>query len=261
MTDWHRADRPRLRIGRGVEAHATIGSTNDRARMLLKTTSGEDGRVVVSEEQTEGRGRRGRTWVSPPGRNLMLSVAIRSKIPAANAWQLGMSAALAARAACATVTPVGLKWPNDVVAPDGAKLGGLLIETTIDGDRVSSAVIGLGINVNWPRAEMPAEIASGATSLGDLANTEIDRVALLSAVLDALDTELVALEAGASPLHRYRDACVTLGTDVGMDTAYGRVEGRAIEIDAGGALVVETAAGPVTLTSGETFQLRAGAPA
>lgn len=260
MTDWQRADRPRLRIGRGVEAHATIGSTNDRARVLLEAT-GEDGRVVVSEEQTEGRGRRGRTWLSPPGRNLMLSVAVRPNIPAANAWQLGMSAALAARAACATIAPVGLKWPNDVVAPDGAKLGGLLIETAIDGDRISSAVIGLGINVNWPRAEMPAEIASGASSLGDLAGTEIDRVALLGAVLDALDVELVALEGGASPLHRYRDACVTLGTDVGIDTAEGRIEGRAIEIDAGGALVVETATGPVTLTSGEIVRLRAGAPA
>ena len=260
MTDWQRADRPRRRIGRGVEAHVTIGSTNDRARALLDAPAGE-GRAVVSEEQTTGRGRRDRTWLSPPGRNLMVSVAVRPRISAANGWQLGMSVALAARTACSTIAGVDLKWPNDLVARDGLKLGGLLIETTIEGDRVSSAVIGLGINVNWARAEMPEEIATGATSLGDLAGAEIDRVELLGAILDALDGELIALEEGASPLPRYREACVTLGTDVGVDTAAGRIEGRAIEIGESGALVIETATGPVALTSGEVVRLRSGTPA
>lgn len=191
----------------------------------------------------------------------MLSVAVRPRIPAAKAWQLGMGAALAAQAACATIAPAGLKWPNDIVTLDGAKLGGLLIETAIDGDRISSAVFGLGINVNWSRSEMPAEIAAGASSLREVVGIEIDRVALLRSILDAFDIELVALEGGSSPLDRYRDACVTVGTDVGIDTVDGRIEGRAIGIDDGGALLVETAAGRIALTSGEIVRLRAGAPA
>lgn len=260
MTDWQRAERPRRQIGRGVEAHATIGSTNDRARQLLDEL-GVEGRAVVAEEQTDGRGRRGRTWLSPPGRNLMVSVAVRPRIAAANAWQLGMGVALAARKACSPLASVGLKWPNDVVAGDGAKLGGLLIETTISDSQVATAVIGLGINVNWPRSEMPAEIAAGATSLGELAGTEIDRADLLGALLDALDDELTALEAGRSPLARYRAACVTLGADVAVDTSDGRIEGRALEIDDSGALVVETTAGRVALVSGEIVRLRAGTPA
>ena len=259
MTDWQRADQPRRRIGRGVEAHPTIGSTNDRARLLLED-HGVEGRAVVAEEQTDGRGRRGRTWLSPPGRNLMVSVAVRPRISAANAWQLGMGVALAARTACSPLAPIGLKWPNDLVAGDGAKLGGLLIETTIGDNRVATAVIGLGINVNWPRFEMPAEIAADATSLGELAGTEIDRADLLGGFLDALDDELTALEAGRSPLARYRSACVTLGTDVAVDTSDGRIEGRALEIDDRGALVVETAAGRVALVSGEIVRLHAGAP-
>lgn len=260
MTDWQRADRPRRRIGGGVEAHLTIGSTNDRARELLDE-HGVEGRAVVAEEQTDGRGRRGRTWLSPPGRNLMASVAVRPRISSGSAWQLGMSVALAARTACLPLASVGLKWPNDLVAGDGLKLGGLLIETTIDDHRVATAVIGLGINVNWPRSEMPADIAVAATSLGEMAGTEIDRADLLDSFLGALDDELSALEVGESPLARYREACVTVGTDVAVDSSGGRIEGRALEIDDGGALVVETASGRVALTSGEIVRLRAGASA
>ena len=260
MTDWQRADRPRRRIGRGVEVHATIASTNDRARTLLDEAGGE-GRAIVTEEQTAGRGRRGRTWISPPGRNLTLSVAVRPRISAVDAWQLSVAAALAARSACATFAPVALKWPNDLVSAEGAKLGGLLVETAIDGERLTSAVIGVGINVNWPRSAMPAEIADGATSLGELAGAPIDRADLLRAVLDELDVELVAVEAGISPLPHYREASATLGAEVGVDTTAGRVEGRAIEIDEHGALVIETAAGPVALASGEIVRVRSGAPA
>ncbi|MGQ0608052.1 MAG: biotin--[acetyl-CoA-carboxylase] ligase [Chloroflexota bacterium] len=260
MIDWQGADRPRRRIGRGVEAHLTIGSTNDRARALLDIRGGE-GRAVVAEEQSDGRGRRGRTWVSPPERNLMLSVAVRPRIPAADAGQLAMSVALAAWTACSATAPVGLKWPNDIIARDGRKLGGVLIETAIDGDRLAGAVIGVGINVNWPRSEMPVEIARDATALAELAGGEVDRVELLGSLLDELDAELVALEAGASPLQRYRAACLTLGTEVRVDTADGRIEGTATGIDQAGALVIETASGPVTLTSGEIVRLRAEAPA
>ncbi len=260
MTDWQRADRPRSRIGRGMEVHASIGSTNDRARELLDQPGGE-GRAVVSEEQTAGRGRRGRSWLSPAGRNLMVSVAVRPRVSAADAWQLGLAVALGARTACAGVAPVALKWPNDLVSLDGAKLGGLLVETTIGGDRITTAVIGIGLNVNWPRAEMPEEIAAGATSLSDLAGRPIDRAYLLAELLDAFDLELVAVESGHSPLARYRQACATLGTEVGVETGTGRVDGRAVEIDERGALVIDTLDGRLAVTSGEIVRVRSGAPA
>ena len=260
MTDWQRADRERHRVGRGVEVHTAIGSTNDRARELLDEPGGE-GRAVVTEEQTAGRGRRGRAWISPPGRNLMFSVALRPRIAAADAWQLALATALAARGACAALAPVALKWPNDLVSDDGAKLGGVLLETTIDGNELTAAVIGIGINVNWPRAEMPPQIAADATSLRELAGAPIDRADLLSRLLDALDEELSAAEGGTSPVARYREVCATLGTEVAVETADGRVEGRATAIDDAGALVVDTEGGPVALASGEIVRVRAGAPA
>ncbi len=260
MTPWQSADRPRQRVGRGIEVHDSIGSTNDQARGLLDEPDAE-GRAVVAEVQTAGRGRRGRTWVSRAGVNLTVSVGFRLRLTAATSSLISLAAALAARDACGSVASIGLKWPNDLVSSSGAKVGGLLIETELEGDLIATAVIGLGINVNWRRVDMPPEIASVATSLADEAGAAVDRAALLARLLDALDDEIVQLEDGRSPLDRYRAACVTLGTDVEVEAGGARVWGRAVDIDAGGALMVQTTDGPVTLTSGEIVAVRAGAPA
>lgn len=251
---------PDRRIGHAVELHASIGSTSDRARELLDVAGGA-GTAVVAELQTSGRGRRGRSWTSPAGRNLMVSVAVRPRLGAADAWGLGLAAALAARDACRTVAPVDLKWPNDLVAGDGRKVGGLLIETLLDGDAVTAATVGIGINVNWAVAEMPAEIAGSATSLAELAGGPVDRGALLAALLDRLDGELIALERGASPLERYRAACRTIGGAVTVDVGSRRIDGVAVAVDDAGGLVVETPAGRETVTSGEVVRVRPAVPA
>jgi BirA family transcriptional regulator, biotin operon repressor / biotin---[acetyl-CoA-carboxylase] ligase len=238
------------RIGRRIERHASIGSTNDRARELLADPGG-DGTVVVADEQTAGRGRRGRGWLSPPGRNLYLSAALVPAIAPADAWRIGLATALAVAEACETVAPVGLKWPNDVVtAADGRKLGGLLIETIAEGDRLRGAVLGVGINVNWRRAEMPVELRDEATSLADTAGEDVDREALLSRLVAGLGAEIEAVEAGASPLERYRARCTTLGSSVSVEAGEGVVTGVAIGLDATGALIVEDAGGRRHVVSG-----------
>lgn len=258
-TPWQAAIRPGRRIGCAIEVHAAIGSTNDRARELLEAGEG-DGRVVLAEEQVSGRGRRGRTWVSPPRLNLMLSVALRPRLAAAEAWQLPLAAALAAADACETVAPVVLKWPNDVVAGDGRKIGGLLIETTAEAEDLTAAVIGLGINVNWRRAEMPEALREGSTSLAELAGAPVDRVALLAMLLDRLDAEVAAIEHGRSPLERYAGRCATIGETVTVSTPDGTLRGRAVALDPTGALVVETAAGRRAVPSGEVMRLRPEEP-
>lgn len=254
------AARPDRRIGHAVEHHASIGSTSDRARELLDVAGGP-GTAVVADLQTSGRGRRGRTWTSPAGRNLMVSVAYRPRVAAADAWRLGLAAALAARDACRTAAPVDLKWPNDLVAGDSRKVGGLLIETLLDGDHVSAATIGIGINVNWAVSEMPAEISGVATSLAELAGEPVDRGALLGALLDRLDSELAAVDAGASPLERYRAACRTIGSAVTVEIGARRIDGVAITVDDAGGLVVETPSGRETVTSGEVVRVRPVVPA
>lgn len=263
LTDWSAAIRPRARIGHTIEVHETIGSTNDRARELLADAGG-DGGVVLAEEQTAGRGRRGRSWVSPAGLNLTLSVALRPALKAIDAWQLGLATALATAEACAPAAPrstLGLKWPNDVVDREGRKVAGLLLETVMTGERLIGAVLGIGINANWRPVDMPAEIAARGTSLSALSGVDVDRVALLDRLLDALDREVRAVEAGDSPLARYRAACLTIGQDVTVDTAAGAVSGRAVDLDENGSLLLQTPGGQIALSTGEVASVRGKAPA
>lgn len=255
---WTDAADPRRRIGRTIEFVPVIGSTNDRARALLAEPHG-DGAVVVADLQRAGRGRRGRSWQSPSGRNLTVSIGLRPRLPAMDAWFVSAASALAVLDAARPHGRLSVKWPNDLVAGDGRKVAGILVETSLDGDRLRDAVIGIGLNVNWRRNEMPPELAAGATSLADLAGRTVGRVELLASLLDRLDAELVALEAGASPLERYRSACVTIGCDVEVGTPGGRIDGRAVAIDDRGGLVVETSDGPVTVTSGDVVRVRRGA--
>jgi BirA family biotin operon repressor/biotin-[acetyl-CoA-carboxylase] ligase len=240
---------PARRVGSSVEYHAQIGSTNDRARERLN--AGDDGVVVVADLQTAGRGRRGRSWQSPPGLNLMLSIGLRLDLPADAAWQLGASAALAVRQACAPYADLQVKWPNDLVTHDGAKVGGLLLETALAEDRLVQAIIGVGINVNWRRAEMPAEIAHRATSLRELAGAEIDRTALLGRLLDELNAELLGLERGESPLARLRAASWLDGRPVRVTAEQNDVEGVVAGIAEDGALMIETERGRRAVSYGE----------
>lgn len=256
--NWLTALRPSARIGRTIEHHETIGSTNDRARELLADPDA-DGAVVVADEQTAGRGRRGRTWVSPPGTNLLMSVVLHPRLDAHDAWQLGFGAALAAAAACAQVAPVRLKWPNDLVDVGGRKLGGLLVETVIEDDRLAGAVLGIGINVNWGRDDMPPEIAAGATSLANLRGDHVDRASLLADLLERMEAELDALERGRSPLERYRAACATLGAMVVVATPERAIQGRAVDLDGTGGLVIEGTDGTrTTVAAGEVLRVKPG---
>jgi BirA family biotin operon repressor/biotin-[acetyl-CoA-carboxylase] ligase len=261
MTDaleWSRAADPARRIGSAVEHHASIGSTNDRARELLADADVE-GVAVIADHQSAGRGRRGRAWLSPPGRNLMVSVAIRPRLDQARAGLLGIAAAVAARDACGRTVSghrLGLRWPNDVVNADGLKLAGLLLETTLVGERLVDAVIGVGVNVNWHRAEMPPEIAQRAISLADLAGTDVDRVALLADLLERLDREIAALEEGVSPVDRFREASVLDGRGVRVEVGEDRLEGTVAGVADDGALLLDTTAGRLALSVGEVVAVR-----
>jgi BirA family biotin operon repressor/biotin-[acetyl-CoA-carboxylase] ligase len=251
--DWLMAADPSRRIGRAVEFHAEIGSTNDRAREALRDADGE-GLAVVGDLQTAGRGRRGRNWQSPAGVNLMVSVALRPRIEPVRAGLLGIAAALAVRDACAAEVPghdLLVKWPNDVVTADGLKLAGLLVESALEEGRLSEAVIGAGINVNWGRGDMPPDVREGATSLLELRGQPIDRVSLLRRLLAALEDEVTALERGASPVARLEAVSAISGQRVSVDLGAERLDGRAAGISDEGFLLLDTQAGRVALSIGE----------
>lgn len=261
--DWSRAADPARRIGHAVEFHAEIASTNDRARAALAEPGGE-GLAVVADLQTAGRGRRGRTWISPAGANLLFSVAWRPAVAPRLAGLLGIAAVLAVRDACASLVPdagLGIRWPNDLVDDSGRKAAGLLVETALERGELVEAVVGIGINVNWLRREMPAEIGGSATSLRDLGGTPVDRVLLLGRVLDALDAEARALERGDSPVSRLRAVSWLDGRAVEVDTGTTTVAGRAAGIADDGSLLLDAEAGRVALSVGEVARVHETLPA
>jgi len=254
---WSTAAEPGRRVGHRIEFHASIGSTNDRAWQLLR--AGNEGIAVVADLQTAGRGRHGRTWSSPPGVNLMVSVGVRVDTEPGDAWRLGAAAALALLDACRSVlppaSPVTLKWPNDLVDGDGRKVAGLLAETAIVSGRVREAVIGSGTNVNWPRAAMPDELADRATSLCELAGGQVDRVVLLRDYLFRLDAGIAAVAAGQSPVERFRAASWLTERRVEVAVGEANVAGTVAGIGDDGSLLLETDAGPLALGYGEVLRV------
>ncbi len=254
VIDWNAAVRPGARIGHAIETHDSIGSTNDRALTALSEPDGE-GRVILAELQVAGRGRRGRTWESPPGRNLTVSVALRPRLDASQAGRLGMAAALALRTACEPHAALAIKWPNDLVTADGRKVAGLLLETALRDEHLAHVVIGMGLNVNWRRTQMMPEIAASATSLLELTGHEVDRVDLLRCLLIALDDEVTALERDQSPLDRFRQASWLDGRAVAVSLGGERLEGRVLGVNEMGSLVLETDAGRRVLASGEVVRV------
>ncbi|MFB6354390.1 MAG: biotin--[acetyl-CoA-carboxylase] ligase [Halobacteriales archaeon] len=230
-----------------VDYHEALDSTNDRARELAER--GETDVAVLADEQTGGRGRRGRAWASPPG-GVYCSLLLRPMLSPDRLAVLTLAAAVSAAEA---VEAVGIeatgKWPNDLLGPDGRKLAGVLAESATAGGAVEWAVVGLGLNANVDADALPAE----ATSLRELAGEPVDRRAVTQAYLEAFDAWRRDPD-GVVDAWRARSS--TLGERVWVRTAAGELVGTASAIEADGTLVVETDDGPRRVAAGDCEHLR-----
>lgn len=226
-----------LKIGGNLIYRQTTASTNDDVR-LLATQGAPDGLVVVADEQTHGRGRLGRTWVAPAGSCLLLTVLLRHPLPVARAAQLTMIAGLATLDAVEQVAGVSaeLKWPNDVML-DGRKLAGILSEVDSDCDRLRWAAVGMGVNVNCDFADRP-DLADTATSLRLHTGHDVNRGALLVALLRGLSIRYSRLIAGWDPLADWQARLGTLGQQVTVSTGSEAYSGLAEFVTPEGSLFV-----------------------
>lgn len=225
-----------LRFGRPVYLFHQLGSTNDQARQLAEAGAPE-GLLVVAEEQTAGRGRGDRRWLTPPGTALALSLVLRPPLAAAQTGRLTMLAALAVCEAVEQVAgvPAGLKWPNDVLI-NGRKTAGLLVEAAFTGEALAYAVVGIGLNVSWAPAD--DQVAFPATCLEAEARRGVDRLNLLRALLTGLEARYADL-AGEALFTDWRARLTMLGTPVEvLAGAAPPVRGVAEDVAADGALLV-----------------------
>jgi len=258
-----------------LEVVASLPSTMARAAELAAGGAAE-GATVVAEEQTEGRGRLGRTWVAPPGSSLLLSVVLRPPLPRDAVWLTVAAAGVALAGAVEAVAaspvhvdrgasleppgpPVGLKWPNDLEL-GGRKAAGLLAEAHLEGQRLGWVVLGMGVNVAQRREDLPPELADRATSVAMALRTPVDRAELLAVWAERfLDgyRQLAAGEPGPV-LAAYRRRLVTLGRRVRADRVGAEpVVGTAVDLTATGGLVVQTDAGArVDVLAADVHHLR-----
>lgn len=227
-----------------VEWHDQVGSTNARAVQAAADGAAE-GLVVLADEQTAGRGRRGRSWQSPSGTSLLASLVLRESAdlrPGLVPIAVGVALAEAA-AGHASPATVSLSWPNDLmVAGERAgrprKAAGILVEAT--GDAV---VVGVGVDVDWRGVDRTAmEGLSAATSLAEAAGRDVDRWRLFAALCGLLGHRLTdAAEEPARLLDAYRERCRTLGARVHVQLPdKAALDGQAVDIAADGALIVDS---------------------
>lgn len=230
------------RLGRALEVYASIDSTNTRA-MVWARQGAPDGALVCAEEQTAGRGRLGRRWHAPAGSSLLFSLILRPSIAPSHAQQITMLCSLGILTAVRSITGVEalIKWPNDLVI-GGKKVGGILTELGLVGQRLDFVVVGVGLNVNLDPSAIP-EAMMPPTSLSAELGAPVPRRALLCSILQAIEERYFAFENGGQPVAEWRDHLATLGQPVQVGTAEEVVVGVAENVDAEGALLVRVSDG------------------
>ena len=236
------------RLGKIIHCFPELDSTNRFAFERAKA-GGEEGEVVIAESQTRGKGRLGRSWFSPPGLNLYLSVILRPKLPPAQAPRLTLMAAVALAEAVQSFlgAPPAIKWPNDILV-GGKKLAGILTESSSDSERLNFVVVGIGVNLNLPESALPGEIRATATSLLMLTNKAVDRAAFTRELIRSLDRCYGELEERGFPriAGRWEAFFELRGRRVRVETGDRLLTGTARGIDADGALIVEQEDGALT---------------
>jgi BirA family biotin operon repressor/biotin-[acetyl-CoA-carboxylase] ligase len=227
------------RLGRPVLFFPTVGSTNDVIHEHAQAGAAE-GLLAVADEQTVGRGRLDRRWWAPPGRSLLMSLLLRPPIPPVQAARLTMCLGLGAVEGIEQVTGLRpqLKWPNDLLL-EGRKLGGMLTELRLDGNRIEYAVLGLGVNVNVEfDSSSPPDVAANAVSLSMALDRSVDRLPLLVTILAACEAWYDRLLTGQSPHEAWAARLDTLGREIAVTLPTGTLRGTAAGVTAEGALLV-----------------------
>ncbi len=234
-----------------VEHHATLGSTNDRAKQCAGQGVGALPLLIVADEQTAGRGRGTRRWWTGQG-SLACSLLLEAADLGVDRSRSPLVALAAAVAIVETVGPllpshqVGIRWPNDVFA-GGRKLAGILVEVLSD----RRLVVGIGLNLNNSLCEAPPELQSTAATLRELTGTPHDRTRILLALLEHLAVGLWQLASTPEQVAARADGfCLQHGEQLTIQLGRRLVSGRCAGIASDGALVLDTPEGRRTLYSG-----------
>lgn len=225
-------------MGRNIAYFDKITSTNDIAKKL--GDEGEkEGLIVISEEQTKGRGRMGRKWSTHKGDAIAMTLLLRPNIPPKDAPSITPLLALSIVEGIKDLTGIecGIKWPNDVVL-DGKKLSGILTEMKLSGAKINYIAAGIGININQSAFE--DEIADIATSLKRFSGLDFNRARILGEILNSLEKNYEEFKANGISvfIEKLKKYSVLIGQRVRIELTNEKIEGKVVDMGEDGSLII-----------------------
>ena len=241
-------------IGQRLFYYETLGSTMDAA-FELGLKGFPEGTAVFAESQTKGRGRLGRSWFSPKGKGIYLSLLLRPEFLPQEAPKITLMTAVSISEAIKKITGLSvlIKWPNDIVF-GAKKLAGILTELNAEADKIKFVNIGIGINVNSSKSFLPKE----GTSLKEEIGTEVSRIELAREVLRAIENNYFILkDKGFKPiLEKWKALSAILGKRIEISSQNRVICGEAQDIDMDGALLVRQDTGFIErVLSGDVIKI------
>lgn len=245
-------------IGKEILFYETVGSTNTIAFGLAEKAS--EGTVVLADSQDKGRGKLGRTWISPPGVNIYMSIILKPRMKTKDVSLITIMSTVACASALRKVTgiKVTIKWPNDLMI-NNKKVGGILTELKAQRQHIISAIVGIGINVNIDVHDFPDDVKNIAISLKNEAGLSFSRELIIAEILNEMDRwykELTMLKK-ETILETWKNLSSTLGMKVIITSAHETLTGTAESIDIEGMLILRLPSGKSKrISSGDLTILR-----
>lgn len=241
-------------IGHKIHYHQSLESTNNQAKKLAKENQGQ-GEVVIAEEQTQGRGRLGRSWISPKKKGIWMSIIVKPSIEPTEASKLTqITAASIYRALSEMGVETSIKWPNDIILND-KKLCGILTEMSCEMMQINYMVVGIGINVNLSLRDIPVDIRDKATSLKIECGKDFNRKELVARILNNFEyfyDLLISKGDISEAIDTCREKSILIGKKVRVIERDNEFEREAVGLTDKGELVVEDDNGKTSvLISGE----------
>ena len=245
-------------LGQRIDFFEELESTSTEAFSLARSGA-PHGTLVVAERQTAGRGRRGRSWLTIPGKQFLGSLVLRPQIPPTVAPEITLLTAVALCAALtdASVPRVAIKWPNDIHC-DGRKLAGVLTDLSAEADLVHFVILGIGVNLNG--THIPQPIADIATTVESLTGVPVRRAVFAAALLSHLEEWLSRwTNDGFAPVRKaWLQHNSTVGSEVSFELNGLRREGQAVDLDPTGALLVQEGKELRRIVAGDVLEHRRG---
>lgn len=230
-------------IGWEILFYPVIDSTNTVG--FNKAPFSKEGLVILAESQSKGKGRLGRTWVSPPGVNIYMSIILKPPIELQDATLITLMAAVSCAIALRKISglEITIKWPNDLMI-NGRKIGGILTELKSELKKIVFAVVGIGINVNAELNDFPEDVKHLATSLKNETKRGFSRTEVIIELLNEINKWYAELINNRKIIiNKWKELSSTIGKKVKIATAQETIEGIAEDIDEKGMLILRLQTG------------------